>query len=75
MIYTRRNLKFGRIDDETLNELKDIYEDALANLGQKKEVIRILKKVLSPKMILRLIHIAHSVISGFTISHIGCYMS
>ena len=66
----------GRIDDETLNELKDIYADALANLGQKKEVIRILKKsIVSKKTILRLIHIAHSVISGFTISRIGCYMS
>ena len=38
-----------RIDDEALNDLKDIYADALANLGHKKEVIRILKRVLSPK--------------------------
>ena len=49
MIYTRRNLKLGRIDDEALNDLKDIYADALANLDQKKEIIRILKQVLSPK--------------------------
>ena len=49
MKYTRRNLKLGRNNDEALKDLKDIYADALANLGHKKEVIRILKQVLSPK--------------------------
>ena len=48
MKYTRGKLNDGRIDDEALKNLEDIYADALVNLGDKEEVIRILRQILTP---------------------------